>query len=106
MAQVLCNMIDFDMDVQEAIEEPRIASAGFPRSFHPHTVTEGVLYIEPDVDTDARRHLLERGHKLQPFPDLWISAEAAAGVMSVIHRSSRSISAGADPRGEGSAAGW
>src|SRR5262249_14895067 len=46
MLQVAVNVLDFGMNVQQAIEYPRVISASFPESFYPHDSMPGLLQVE------------------------------------------------------------
>src|SRR3954451_12909285 len=50
MLQVFLNIHLFGMDVQEAVEAPRIASYSYPSSFEPHAYHPGLLNIESRID--------------------------------------------------------
>src|SRR4029077_3653393 len=60
--QFFLNLIDFGMDVQEAIEAPRFSTAHFPSSFYPHGARPGVLRVESRIDEKVRTDLAARGH--------------------------------------------
>jgi gamma-glutamyltranspeptidase/glutathione hydrolase len=44
--QTLVNIVDFGMNIQEAIEAPRWTTRGFPASPFPHTMYPGDLSFE------------------------------------------------------------
>src|SRR5205085_11648550 len=50
MLQVFLNIHLFGMEVQEAVEAPRVASYSFPSSFEPHAYHPGLLNIESRID--------------------------------------------------------
>jgi len=88
--QVLVNLVDFDMDLQQAIDLPRVHHQWLP----------DLLYLEPDgVSEDTRQALQTRGHTIA-FK--WISN--VQGVM--IEPGSGVRLGGSDPRGEGEAVGY
>jgi gamma-glutamyltranspeptidase/glutathione hydrolase len=96
MLQVLLNHFHFRMELQEAIEAPRVASYSFPSSFAPFEYFPGRVAAETRIDSSTRRALAERGHELQEWPDFtWL-----AGSVEAVHADPRSglIAAGADPR--------
>jgi len=103
MVQVVCNVLDFDMNVQAAIEFPRVISASFPGSFHPHPYEPGLLRVERRVAPDVRARLAALGHRLELIPDF---APAAAAVCGVLHGEHDVLQGGADPRRESYAVGW
>src|SRR5215813_27912 len=63
--QTLLNMIDFGMDVQQAIEAARWSTRSFPASPFPHTMYPGDLTVEARVPESVRQALIARGHKLR-----------------------------------------
>src|SRR5436190_547410 len=62
--QTLLNMIDFGMNVQQAIEAPKWLTRAFPASPFPHTMYPGDLSVEARIPESVRKDLLARGHKL------------------------------------------
>lgn len=96
MLQVMLNILHFGMDVQPAIEAPRVASYSFPSSFAPYEYFPGRLAVEARIPAETRAALAERGHEVKDWPErTWL-----AGSVEVVLRDPRSglISAGADPR--------
>src|SRR5260370_2276582 len=63
--QTLLNMIDFGMNVQQAIEAPKCLTRAFPASPFPHTMYPGDLSVESRVGEAHGKQLLRRGHKLR-----------------------------------------
>jgi gamma-glutamyltranspeptidase/glutathione hydrolase len=100
--QTLLNMIEFGMDVQQAIEAPKWVTRAFPASPFPHTMYPGDLSVEARVPEAVRKELLSRGHKLRVTGD-WSSGSLAA---IVIDPKTGVISAGTDPRTETYAWAW
>ena len=94
--QTLINMIDFGMNVQQAIEAPRWATRSFPASPFPHTMYPGDLSIEPRISDTVKAALVAKGHKFpQRAPGPWSMGSLAA---VVIDARTGTVSAGADPR--------
>jgi gamma-glutamyltranspeptidase/glutathione hydrolase len=96
MLQVLLNRFHFGMELQEAIEAPRVASYSFPSSFAPFEYFPGRLAVEARIDGATQAALAARGHTLQHWPDFtWL-----AGSVEAVCTDQRSglIAAGADPR--------
>ena len=54
MLQVILNIVHFGMDVQEAIEAPRVASYSFPSSFAPFDYFPGRLAVEDAIPQATR----------------------------------------------------
>src|ERR1043166_6889012 len=100
--QTLLNMIDFGMNVQQAIEAPKWLTRAFPASPFPHTIYPGDLSVEARVPESVRKELLARGHKLRVHGP-WQDGSLAA---IVIDPKTGVISAGADPRTEAYAWAW
>lgn len=91
VAQVISNIIDHDMNVQEAINAPRM----FDMS--------GTLALEEGMDADAIKGLEELGHeidlkgKLDPY---------FGGAQCIMREESGMLHGGGDPRRDGQAAGY
>jgi gamma-glutamyltranspeptidase/glutathione hydrolase len=100
--QTLINMIDFGMNIQQAIEAPRWTSRSFPASPFPHTMYPGDMGVESRIPEATRQALIARGHKLRVDPP-W-SLGSNGGI--VIDTSTGVLSAGADPRVDAYAWAW
>src|SRR6266571_3510639 len=100
--QTLINLIDFHMNIQQAIEAPRWSSRSFPASPFPHTMVPGDISVEARIPEATRQALIARGHKLRISPP-W-SLGSNAGI--VIDPSTGVLSSGADPRVEAYAWSW
>lgn len=103
MVQVVSNILDFGMNIQAAIEAPRVISASFPSSFHPHAYEPGVVRVEGRIPPNIREQLASLGHAVQVLPDF---TPAVASVCAIRRRDSGILEGGADPRRESYAAGW
>ena len=66
--QTLINMIDFGMNIQQAIESPRWSSRSFPASPFPHTMYPGDMSVEARIPESTQQALIARGHKLHIAP--------------------------------------
>jgi len=100
--QTLINVVDFGMNLQQAIEAPRWATRGFPASPFPHTMYPGDLSLEDRIPEAVRRELERRGHKVTMRPP-W-SMNSSAGLMVDVARGT--VSAAADPRVAALALAW
>jgi gamma-glutamyltranspeptidase/glutathione hydrolase len=100
--QTLINMIDFGMNIQQAIEAPRWSSRSFPASPFPHTMYPGDMSVESRIPEATRQTLIGKGHKLRVAPP-W-SLGSNGGI--VIDSSTGVLSAGADPRVDAYAWAW
>ena len=94
---VLLNIIDFNMDVQAAIEAPRVNSLHPQSSFDDHRAQPGVLEVERSVAPAVIEELKARGHVVRLRGAYGISTGiVAAGMDPVTGR----LRGGADPRRE------
>jgi gamma-glutamyltranspeptidase/glutathione hydrolase len=100
--QTLINMIDFGMNIQQAIEAARWSSRAFPASPFPHTMHPGDISVEARIPETTRQALIARGHKLQVAP-AW-SLGSNAGI--IVDVKTGVLSAGADPRVDAYAWAW
>ena len=94
--QTLVNVIDFGMNIQQAIEAPRWSTHSFPASPFPHTMVPGDMAVEERIPETTQKELIARGHKLRVSPP-W-SMASSAGI--IIDAKTGVLSAGADPRVE------
>lgn len=99
--QVITNLIDYGMDVQEAVEAPRWMS--FPGTDPASLPNDFVLRIESRVDPEVIEELRRRGHRVEVRGD-W----AGGGVAQVIELDPETgvLFGGSDPRSEGIALGF
>ena len=100
--QTLINLVDFGMNIQQAIEAPRWSSSSFPASYFPHTMYPGVMSVEARIPEATRQALIARGHKLR-VQGPWILG-SNGGI--VLDSKTGVLSAGADPRVEAYAWAW
>lgn len=96
MLQVMLNVFQHGMDLQTAIEAPRVASYSFPSSFAPFDYHPGRLAVEARIDPAVRQDLAARGHRLADWPDWTWLAGSVEAVRS--HPGRGLVEAGADPR--------
>jgi gamma-glutamyltranspeptidase len=95
--QVLTNLIDFGLDVQEAIERPRFVIGAFGPDEAPTTV-----HLERRVPRAVFTGLARKGHPMKAAPALFTRVGHAHGL--VIRDGT--LMGGADPRGDGCALGF
>jgi gamma-glutamyltranspeptidase / glutathione hydrolase len=100
--QTLLNIVDFGMNVQQAIEQPRWTSRAFPASPAPFTMYPGDLQVEARVAPGVRADLVRRGHKV------YVRGAYSIGLNAAILSESATgvITAGADPRNAALAVAW
>jgi gamma-glutamyltranspeptidase/glutathione hydrolase len=95
--QTLMNMIDFGMNVQQAIEAPRWSTSGFASSVFPHNMSRpGDLSVESRIPDAVQKALEAKGHKLRSAGPWSLGSNAAIA----IDPKTGVLSAGADPRVE------
>ncbi len=100
--QTLINVIDFGMNIQQAIEAPRWSTRSFPASPFPHTMYPGDLQLEGRIPDSVKADLEKRGHKVS-MRGGW-SLNDSAGI--IIDWATGTVSAGADPRTTAVALAW
>jgi gamma-glutamyltranspeptidase/glutathione hydrolase len=95
--QVLTNVLDYGMDIQEAIERPRFLIG----AFLPDDPADAI-HLERRVPRRVFAGLARRGHRLRPAPDFFGRCGHAHGVAF----RDGTLLGGADPRGDGVALGF
>ena len=99
--QTLLNMVDFGMNLQQAIEAPRWSTRSFPASPFPHTMRPGDLLLEGRIPDAVKDELARRGHKVT-MRGPW-SLNDSAGILV---EPNGTLSAAADPRTSAMALAW
>ena len=64
-AQVLINIIDFDMNLQEAGDAPRIVHSGSSQPSGSRMKNGGTVSLESAFDEQIRKELIKMGHQLE-----------------------------------------
>jgi gamma-glutamyltranspeptidase/glutathione hydrolase len=100
--QTFLNMVEFGMNVQQAIEAPRWTTRSFPASPFPHTMYPGDLGVENRIAEDVQKALKAKGHKLRVI-GAW--SQGSNGAI-VVDPETGILSAGADPRADAYALAW
>ena len=95
MLQVFLNIFHFGMDVQDAIDAPRMTSHSFPSSFYPFQHYPAVVSLENRIDETLQKDLEARGHRLDMHPAY--TRNAAAVEVIVAESKPGFLCAGADP---------
>ncbi|MCH7604293.1 MAG: gamma-glutamyltransferase [Planctomycetes bacterium] len=103
MAQMFLNIVEFGMNPQQAIEQPRFVSWNFPNSFWPHTYLPGRMDVEGRIASDSVAELSRRGHKMQSINDWSPSMGALSGI--VVDQETGTLKGAADPRRDAYAIG-
>jgi gamma-glutamyltranspeptidase/glutathione hydrolase len=100
--QTLLNIVEFGMNVQQAIEAPRWTTRSFPASPFPHVMYPGDLGLEERIPEAVRKALEAKGHKVRVAGPWSLGSNAAI----VLDPSTGVLSAGADPRCDAYALAW
>ncbi len=93
VAEIISYIIDYNMDIQSAINAPRI-----------NNYEKGALKIESRIPQASQQALIEMGHKLDVKGDYDLYFGGAQGV--VIDQKTGELHGGADPRRDGQAMGF
>ena len=100
-AQVICNLIDFGMDVQEAGDAARFRHFGSSEPTGQPANGGGMVALESGISAEVRRQLEAKGHKLVDAPGTYGGYQAIR-----IDLEHGVLSAGSDPRKDGAAMGY
>ncbi len=96
MLQVVLNVFQFGMELQDAVEAPRVATYAAPSSFAPFEAFPKRLAVESRIPKAVREDLAARGHEIQDWPEITWLAGSVEAVLSLPARGL--VAAGADPR--------
>lgn len=96
MVQVFLNIHHFGMDVQEAIDAPRIRSWSFPSSFAPYEHYPGLVGVESRISADVIAELERRGHTVEVYPEYTRKTASVEAILA--EPATGFLRAGADPR--------
>lgn len=85
--QVLCNILDFGMNIQEAGDAPRFRHGGSSQPTGQVMKDGGIVYLESGVGSEVRRALTGRGHRIMDavggyggYQGIWI--DPVSGVLA------------------------
>lgn len=101
--QTLCNVIDFGLNVQEAVEAPRFCGYSFPQSPWPHEEYPNLLEVEGRVSQDVVDALNDKGHQVKVIGP-WGVPNGFTPIL--VNPSDGVYHGGADPRKESVMLGW
>lgn len=104
MLQVLLNHVVFGMDIQTAMDAPRLCTHSQPDSFEPHTASPGRLALEGRIDRVIGERLTDLGHNVDWLPDISIGVGGVSAISADLERGV--MTGGADPRRPARAMGW
>jgi gamma-glutamyltranspeptidase/glutathione hydrolase len=99
--QVLCNMIDWGMDVQSAGDAPRWRHLGSSDPTGLRAVDGGTVSLESGIPPPVRRALEAKGHQFLDMPGGYGGYQAIR-----IDVENRILIGGSDPRKDGAAMGY
>jgi gamma-glutamyltranspeptidase len=97
--QLHVDMIDFGLDIQQALEQPRFLSGRIGL-----TEPRDPLHVEGRMPADTIAALAARGHKMNVWPAWQNRAGHAHGI--VVDPDTGTRSGGSDPRSDGAAIGY
>jgi gamma-glutamyltranspeptidase/glutathione hydrolase len=100
-AQVLCNMIDFGMDVQEAGDAPRFRHYGSSEPTGSRALDGGTVVLESGIGPEVRRGLEAKGHRIAEERGGYGGYQAIR-----IDTEHGVLIGGSDPRKDGAAMGY
>jgi gamma-glutamyltranspeptidase/glutathione hydrolase len=99
--EVLCNILDFGMDVQEAGDAPRLRHTGSPEPTGETMTDGGLLHLERGFAPEVLAELQRRGHR---FGDAAVSYGGYQGIWIDWERGV--LRGGSESRNDGCAVGW
>jgi gamma-glutamyltranspeptidase/glutathione hydrolase len=92
--QFFLNLVDFGMDMQEALDAPTVQTTHFPGSFYPHRADPGGVRVESRIDPDVLDELAARGHIVS------VDGPWSHGQVTAVARETNGVLSGAaSPRG-------
>jgi gamma-glutamyltranspeptidase/glutathione hydrolase len=101
--QVFTNMIDFGLNVQEAVEAPRFCGYSFPRSPWPHRTYANRLEVEGRISQEVVEALQDKEHQVEVIGP-WGVRNGFTPIL--VHPGTGVYHGGADPRKESVMLGW
>lgn len=102
LLQLILNVVQENMDAQQAVEAPRLYTRHLVSSFDNHAMNPGDLMLDDRLAPRVVQELKERGHKVQ-LRSRWVYDSAPTMIRVV---SNGVIEAGADPYAERTARAW
>jgi gamma-glutamyltranspeptidase/glutathione hydrolase len=100
--QFFLNVVDFDMNWQEALDAPSVHSTHFPSSFYPRDAYPKAVEAESRIPDDVVAALRQRGHIVN-VGEAWTHGKC----MGIRINAHGTLEAGVSPRGEiGYAMAW
>jgi len=92
--QFFLNVVDFGMELQEALDAPTVQSTHFPGSFYPHQAHPAGVRAESRIAAEVLDELRARGH------DVGVDGPWSHGQVTAVARETNGVLSGAaSPRG-------
>jgi gamma-glutamyltranspeptidase/glutathione hydrolase len=99
--QIVTNIVDFEMNIQEAGDAPRFEHSGSSQPTGEHMDSGGTVSIEDQIDGEVKEGLQSRGHRLKYVKGIF------GGYQGIRYDGERDIYFGAsESRKDGMAAGY
>ncbi|SHK05254.1 gamma-glutamyltransferase 2. Threonine peptidase. MEROPS family T03 [Tangfeifania diversioriginum] len=99
--QIVCNIVDFGMNLQEAGDAPRIRHEGSSQPTGEKMTDGGTVFLESGFGYDTIRELISKGHTIQ------FSHGAYGGYQAIMRDNENKVFYGAsESRKDGQAAGY
>ncbi|MEK6677506.1 MAG: gamma-glutamyltransferase [Planctomycetota bacterium] len=99
--QVLCNLIDFQMNLQEAGDAPRFHHDGSSEPFNGQMTTGGWVALESEIPMEVQRALTNKGHQIR------FESGTFGGYQAILYDPDRDLYlAASESRKDGHAAGY
>jgi gamma-glutamyltranspeptidase/glutathione hydrolase len=99
--QIVCNIIDFGMNLQEAGDAPRISHEGSSEPTGEKMTDGGVVSLESGFSYETIRELMSKGHKIS------FEKGPYGGYQAIMYDSKNKVYYGAsESRKDGQAAGY
>jgi gamma-glutamyltranspeptidase / glutathione hydrolase len=99
--QFFLNVVEFGMNVQQALEEPAVISSSFRSSYYPHAVA-GKLQAPASLPKEVLDELAARGHKLDVRDVKGVGSVKAI----IIHPKTGVLMGGVSPTGDSYVYAW
>ena len=103
LSQILINIVDFGMNVQDAIEAPHVRTVSLPGSAGAHSSSPGNIRVEGRVPADVVKDLEEKGWEVRVYGDM---DTGFGGANAIMVEENGTLAAGSDGRREGYAVAW
>jgi gamma-glutamyltranspeptidase/glutathione hydrolase len=99
--QILCNIIDFGMNSQEAGDAPRFRHDGSSSPTGFQMTDGGLVFLESGISVETRKALIRKGHRVR------IGGGGFGGYQAVLYDTKNDVyRAASESRKDGMAAGY